>query len=179
MAQAKRPFRFFAVGWLAVCFGLLSTHDGFSIRFLGFAIASFLLIVLADIDWHSHLLPDALTYPLLGLGLAWAWAGASVPLAVAVGGAVAGFAFLYVCATVFKRLGGREAVGRGDMKLLAALGAWLGAGPLVWVLALACVVGVVAAMWRQRTVRPHGDYPFGPFLAGAALVAFCLVPWIR
>src|SRR3546814_15678404 len=67
---------------------------------------------------------------------------------------------------------GRDAMGHGDLKLLAALGAWLGWQALPWVLLLACFLGLVFAMWRQKSFRPRGEHPFGPFLAGCAAGVF-------
>ncbi|HUH58505.1 MAG TPA: A24 family peptidase [Candidimonas sp.] len=136
----------------------------------GAATACAVLLLLALIDMRTRLLPDALTLPLLWTGLAWAWAGPGPGLQSAVVAAVAGYGGLWILFWSIKAWTGLEGMGHGDFKLLAALGAWLGWPPLVWVLLFACLSGLSFAMWRQRSWRPSGAYPFGPFLAaGGAL----------
>jgi leader peptidase (prepilin peptidase)/N-methyltransferase len=131
------------------------------------------LLALALIDAEHLLLPDDLTLPLLWLGLlanSLAWV---VPLHAALYGAVAGYLLLWVVSRVFRRLTGKDGIGEGDLKLLAALGAWLGwqALPLIIVLAslLGSLTGLVLIVFHQRD--RHAAIPFGPFLAVAGCTA--------
>src|SRR3546814_6578470 len=117
------------------------------------ALACTLLANLAWIDLRSSLLPDALTYPLLWLGIVASWAGLGISLPQAIGGVVAGYLFLYLCAAILRSMAGRDVVGGGDVKLLAGLGAWLGAGWLTWGLLAACLAGV-----DRKSTRLHSRH---------------------
>jgi leader peptidase (prepilin peptidase)/N-methyltransferase len=90
----------------------------------------------------------------------------------AVWGAIAGYASLWLVATVFEKLTGKEGMGAGDFKLLACLGAWLGPFALVPLVLMASVSGALVGFWMQSTKRlERGGYvPFGPFLAAAGAV---------
>lgn len=125
------------------------------------------LIALAAIDAETLLLPDALTQPLLWLGLFINLGDAFVPLESAVIGAMAGYLSLWVVYWLFKTLTGKDALGAGDFKLLAALGAWLGWQALPQLVLLAALGGLVmTCLWRWRR---GGDFDqplaFGPWLA--------------
>ena len=135
----------------------------------GFAAA---LLALALIDWDTTVLPDALTLPLLWAGLVAAAMGWTLPLAHAIWGAVAGYLSLWSVYWLFKLTTGKEGMGYGDFKLLAALGAWLGWQMIVPMLLLASVIGAAVgiAMKIAATLREGRYVPFGPFLAGAGLV---------
>lgn len=131
------------------------------------------LLTLSIIDWQTTLLPDALTQPLLWLGLlASATQHTALALEQSVWGAVAGYGALWLVATLFRRITGKEGMGAGDFKLLAALGAWLGPWALLPLVFLASMVGAVVGLWLQSRQRlHHGAYvPFGPFLAAAGMV---------
>ncbi|HEY9571860.1 MAG TPA: A24 family peptidase [Pusillimonas sp.] len=157
---------------MATGFVALHAQYGLDAYFFAAALAGLLLLLLALIDAQTGLLPDALTQPLLWLGLASSWAGAGPPLHDALAGAILGYGFLWCLLLIMRSLIGRDAMGHGDLKLLAALGAWLGWQALPWVLLLACFLGLVFAMWRQKSFRPRGEHPFGPFLAGCAAGVF-------
>ncbi|MBM7332339.1 prepilin peptidase [Alloalcanivorax marinus] len=136
--------------------------------------ASFTLLALAVIDLDTTLLPDDLTYPLLWAGLLAALLGVSpVTLADAVVGAMAGYLSLWSLYWVFKLLTGKEGMGYGDFKLLAALGAWLGWQYLPLVILLSSVVGLVFALTMMATgaVKRGQGIPFGPYLAIAGWIA--------
>lgn len=144
------------------------------------AVAACMLMLLAHIDARTRLLPDALTLPMLWLGLAVAWLDwGAVSLHDALGGAMAGYGFLWLLLQGFRLLRGVEGMGAGDLKLLAALGAWLGWQSLPWVLLAACVAGIVFAMLKGKTWRPSGAYPFGPFLAAAGVAVFVVTPGLH
>ena len=129
-----------------------------------------ILLTLAVIDVRCGLLPDALTLPLLWAGLLLAWAGVGVGLHDAVVAAAAGYALLRGTDKVFEICRRRPGLGGGDMKLFAALGAWLGWAPLPAVLLAACVAGVLFAWAGSGRGVWRASLAFGPFLAlaGAA-----------
>lgn len=133
------------------------------------------LLALALIDWDTTWLPDALTQPLLWAGLVAAALGWTLPLSEALWGAVAGYAGLWVVVAVFERLTRQEAMGGGDLKLLAALGAWLGPAALLPLVFIASCLGVaVGLVMKSRGALREGRFvPFGPFLA----LAGGLVAW--
>ena len=137
------------------------------------------LLALTVIDWQTTLLPDALTQPLLWLGLlasTWGWTDTTPNWAL--WGAAWGYCVLWAVATVFERLTGKEGMGRGDFKLLSALGAWLGPLNLVPLILLASLSGLVVGLflhWRKQ-LREGGYLPFGPFLAVAGMVVAWLGP---
>lgn len=134
----------------------------------GFGLA---LLALAAIDWDTTWLPDELTQPLLWAGLCGAALGLTgTALSNALWGAVAGYLSLWTVYQGFKLLTGKEGMGHGDFKLLAAIGAWLGWQALLGVLLLASVAGAVFGLWLKARGRlgAHGYLPFGPFLALAA-----------
>ncbi len=146
---------------------------GATLPSLALLVFVWFLMALALIDAEHLLLPDDLTLPLLWLGLlanSLAWL---VPLHAALYGAVAGYLLLWVVSRVFRRLTGKDGIGEGDLKLLAALGAWLGwqALPLIIVLAslLGSLTGLVLIFFHQRD--RHAAIPFGPFLAVAGCAA--------
>jgi leader peptidase (prepilin peptidase)/N-methyltransferase len=130
------------------------------------------LVALAAIDWDTTVLPDALTLPLLWAGILAAALGYTIPLSTAVWGAVAGYLSLWSVYWLFKLTTGKEGMGYGDFKLLAALGAWLGWQMIVPIVLLASVIGAVVgiAMKMSSTLREGRYVPFGPFLAGAGIV---------
>ena len=157
------------------------------------------LLAASLVDWDTTLLPDGLTLPLLWAGLAAAAAGLTLPLANAVAGAAAGYLALWSVYWLFRLVtgrgaahppwtlahwaeraaSGREGMGHGDFKLLAALGAWLGWQALLPVLLAASMLGsVVGLLMKAMGSLREGRYvPFGPFLAGAGVaVALIGVP---
>lgn len=130
------------------------------------------LLTLAWIDAETGLLPDLLTLPLLWLGLLVNLNGAFVPLQQAVLGAAAGYLVLGLVYWAFLLVTGRHGLGQGDMKLLAALGAWLGWAALPWVLLVSASLGLaVAGVLRLRGLMQAGDaLSFGPCLAVAGIL---------
>ena len=132
------------------------------------------LLALSFIDWDTTLLPDPLTQPLLWAGLIAAAAGwTGVPLVTALAGAAAGYLSLWSVYWLFKLATGKEGMGYGDFKLLAAIGAWLGWQAVLPVLLMASVIGAAVGLVMKATgeLREGRYVPFGPFLAGGALVA--------
>ncbi|MFG5407849.1 prepilin peptidase [Piscinibacter sakaiensis] len=136
------------------------------------------LLALAGIDWDTTLLPDDLTLPLLWGGLLAALAGWTLPLASAVWGAVAGYLSLWTVYWGFKLLTGKEGMGHGDFKLLAALGAWLGPAMIVPIVLAASVIGAfVGILMKVGDSLREGRYvPFGPFLALAGIAVMLAGP---
>ena len=131
------------------------------------------LLTLAAIDWDTTLLPDSLNQPLLWAGLAAALLGLThIPLASAMTGALVGYLSLWSVYWLFKLATGKEGMGYGDFKLLAALGAWLGWQMVLPIVLGASVIGafVGIAMKLNASLREGRYVPFGPFLAGGGLV---------
>ncbi|WP_204524271.1 prepilin peptidase [Corticimicrobacter populi] len=131
------------------------------------------LLALAWIDARTCLLPDGLTLPLLWAGLLVNLDGALTPLRDAVLGAAGGYLVLWCAAAAYRRLTGREGMGYGDFKLLAALGAWLGWTWLPALMLVSSACGVLAALLGRAMgwCRAGQALPFGPWLALAGIMA--------
>ena len=130
------------------------------------------LIALAVIDFDTQLLPDSLTLPLLWLGLAFNLGSTYTQTDSAVIGAMAGYLSLWSVFWLFKLATGKEGMGYGDFKLLAALGAWLGWQMLPAIILISSVVGAVVGI-ALIVVARHGrnvPIPFGPYLAAAGVI---------
>jgi leader peptidase (prepilin peptidase)/N-methyltransferase len=134
---------------------------------------AYLLIAMTFIDADTQMLPDDLTYPLLWAGLLLNLNGTFVPLRDAVIGAAAGYMALWSIYWAFKLATGKEGMGYGDFKLLAALGAWLGWTMLPTIILLSSLVGALVGIGLVVFKRHGRDkpMPFGPYLAVAGLVA--------
>jgi len=131
------------------------------------------LLALTCIDFDTQLLPDDLTLPLLWAGLLVNLPGTFVPLQTAVIGAVAGYLSLWAIYWLFKLIRGKEGMGFGDFKLLAALGAWLGWQMLPVIVLLSSVVGTVIGLGLIVFKGRDHNVPlaFGPYLAIAGAIA--------
>jgi leader peptidase (prepilin peptidase)/N-methyltransferase len=131
------------------------------------------LIAMSFIDLDTQLLPDELTLPLMWLGLLINLEGTFVPLRDAVIGAAAGYLSLWLVYWMFRAATGKEGIGYGDFKLLAALGAWMGWMMLPLIILLSSAVGAVFGLLMIAFKRHQRDLPipFGPFLAAAGLLA--------
>jgi leader peptidase (prepilin peptidase)/N-methyltransferase len=129
------------------------------------------LIALAAIDWDTTVLPDALTLPLLWAALVASALGWSLPLDEAVWGAVVGYLSLWSVYWLFKLTTGKEGMGYGDFKLLAALGAWLSWQAILPIVLFASVLGAIIGLVMKATgaLREGRFVPFGPFLVGGGL----------
>jgi len=130
------------------------------------------LVALTMIDVDHQLLPDDITLPLIWLGLLFNIGGTYVSLADAVIGAMAGYLTLWSVYWLFKLLTGKDGMGYGDFKLLAALGAWLGWQALPSIILLSSVVGAavgIALMFLKRRGKDV-PLPFGPYLAAAGWI---------
>jgi leader peptidase (prepilin peptidase)/N-methyltransferase len=153
--------------------GAIAWKFGFGLQ----AFAAFLfvacLIALTFIDFDSQLLPDDLTLPLLWIGLAFNLANGFTDLKSAVLGAMAGYLALWSVYWLFKLVTGKEGMGFGDFKLLAAIGAWFGWQLLPAVILLSSVVGSVVGIGLILLAK-HGrsvPIPFGPYLALGGIAA--------
>ncbi len=160
----------------AVC-GLLSAyvawHFGFGLAAFAALLFVWALLALTCIDFDTQLLPDDITLPLLWLGLLFNLSGTFVNLHSAVIGAVVGYLALWGIYWLFKLFTGKDGMGYGDFKLLAAIGAWLGWQMLPLVIILSSLVGAVVGITLIVAAR-HGrnvPIPFGPYLAGGGLIA--------
>jgi leader peptidase (prepilin peptidase)/N-methyltransferase len=151
----------------ALCFSLLAWRLTSPWLLAGSVLLFVGLIMLTAIDLECGLLPDLLTLPLLWCGLLFHLH--TPALSDAVIGAVAGYLLLWGLYWVYRALRGREGLGYGDMKLLAALGAWLGWAQLPQVLLLSSLTGLLAGGILMLFGRQARDdpMPFGPFLAGS------------
>ena len=132
------------------------------------------LLALALIDWDTTVLPDDITLPLLWAGLFAAALGWLPGLSAvqSIGGAVAGYLSLWSVYWLFKLATGKEGMGYGDFKLLAALGAWLGWQAILPIVLMASVLGAIIGLLMKATgsLREGRFVPFGPFLTGGGLV---------
>lgn len=158
--------------------GLLSAFVayklGFSWQMAAFLIFTWCLICLTVIDLDTQLLPDQITLPLLWLGLLLNLNGLFVSIEQALIGAVAGYLSLWSIYWLFKLVTGKEGMGFGDFKLLAAMGAWMGWKmlPLIIVLSsfvgAAIGIGIILIKGRDKNI----PIAFGPYLAIAGWIAF-------
>ena len=152
--------------------GYAAWRYGFSATGLGAMVFAWTLIALAVIDYDTQLLPDDITLPLLWAGLLFNLPGTYVPLGSAVIGAAAGYLSLWSIYWLFKLVTGKEGMGYGDFKLLAAICAWLGWQSLAMVILLSSVVGALVGIGLM-VFTTHGrdkPIPFGPYLAAAGLI---------
>jgi len=153
----------------AVLFTVTIWHFGPTAAGLAALLFTGVLIAASGIDARTTLLPDQLTLPLLWLGLVANYFGLFTDLESAVIGAMAGYLSLWLVYHGFRLLTGKEGMGYGDFKLLAAIGAWLGWQALPVVLLLASLVGAIVgiALILLRGRDRNIPIPFGPYLAAA------------
>ncbi len=160
--------------------GLVGWSFGATWLTLTLLVFTWCLIVLTLIDFDHQLLPDNITIPLLWLGLLINTIdlGLGVTATDAVIGAVAGYLVLWGFYGVFKLLTGKDGMGYGDFKLLAALAAWMGWQSILPIIILSSLVGAVVGITmivlfkRDRSI----PMPFGPFLAGAGFITLLWGP---
>lgn len=153
--------------------GAVAWKFGVSSTALAALVFTFALIALTFIDFDTQLLPDDITLPLLWLGLLFNIGGGFTDLQSAVVGAMAGYLILWSIYWLFKLVTGKEGMGYGDFKLLAAIGAWFGWQLLPAVILLSSVVGSVIGIGLMVLAR-HGrevPIPFGPYLALGGIAA--------
>lgn len=141
------------------------------------------LITLTLIDLDTCLLPDSITLPLVWCGLIYNMVFHRVPLEQAVIGAIFGYMILWIIYQAFKLVTGKEGMGYGDFKLLAAIGAWFGALSLVSVILVSSVAGVVFGLAYQamRGKSRSEPFPFGPSIVVGAMswfFGFDISKWI-
>lgn len=152
---------------------LVAWQFGFTWLTLGVLFLTWSLIVLTMIDFDHQLLPDDITLPVLWLGLLINSFGLMTSLFDAVWGAIAGYLLLWGVYWLFKLLTGKEGMGYGDFKLLAALGAWLGWQALPMIILLSSLVGAIVGLslivirGRDKNI----PIPFGPYLASAGYLS--------
>lgn len=160
--------------------GLTALLSGFAIwtfgangAGLGALCLLWALMALTWIDFDTQLLPDCITLPLLWLGLAFNLYGTYTSLETAVIGAMAGYLSLWTVYWLFKLATGKEGMGYGDFKLLAAIGAWLGWQMLPLTILLSSFVGAVVGIGLMIATKRGRNVPipFGPYLATAGLLA--------
>ncbi|MFT4650135.1 MAG: leader peptidase (prepilin peptidase)/N-methyltransferase [Polaribacter sp.] len=157
-----------AIGW----------HFGVSIQALAGLFFSWCLIAASGIDLGHKLLPDTITLPLMWLGILLSLFNVFIDLETSVIGAIAGYLFLWSVFWLFKLATGKEGMGHGDFKLLAALGAWCGWEMLLVIVLtssmIAAIIGIMMII-LGKTERST-QIPFGPYLAGAGWISFLWGP---
>ncbi len=145
---------------------------GWSLELAAALVFCWALLALTVIDLRTQLLPDILTLPLLWLGLLVNLDGRFAPLSSAVLGAAVGYGAFWLMFQTFRLLTGKEGMGFGDFKLLAAICAWLGIGALLPVILISSILGAGVGILMLLSGRLSRDkpMPFGPYLAVAGLL---------
>jgi leader peptidase (prepilin peptidase)/N-methyltransferase len=148
-------------------------HFGFSLAALAALLLIWMLLALICIDLDTQLLPDDITLPLLWLGLLFNLSATFIDINSAVIGAITGYLALWSIYWLFKLATGKEGMGYGDFKLLAAIGAWVGWQMLPLVIMLSSAVGTVVGITLIIAARlgRNVPIPFGPYLAGGGVIA--------
>ena len=147
---------------------------GFGWKGFGAIVFTCFLVALAGIDLRTQLLPDSLTLPLLWLGLVASVDNLYISSKQALVGAIIGYLSLWSVWWVFKQLTGKEGMGHGDFKLLAAMGAWFGLKGILPTVLLSSLVGaIIGSIWLAAKGRDRATpIPFGPYLAIAGWLVF-------
>jgi len=183
--SARYPLIEFVTGLLAA---FVAWHFGFGIEAIMGIVLTLALVPITMIDFDKQLIPDSIVLPLLWIGLIMSLFhpldGAStlfIPPQDAIIGAVAGYLSFWTVYQLFKLLTGKEGMGYGDFKLLAALGAWLGwqALPTIIIMSafVGAVLGILLIVFRGRDHQV--PMPFGPFLAAAGWITMLYGEEIR
>ncbi|WP_017443659.1 prepilin peptidase [Gayadomonas joobiniege] len=167
----RYPLIELAAGLLAL---VAAWHFGVSLATLWALIFTFALLTLFFIDFDTMLLPDEITLPLLWLGLLINLNGTFATIESAVIGATVGYLSLWSIFWLFKLVTGKEGMGYGDFKLLAALGAWMGWQALIPVILISSVVGAILGFILLKVQQKDSQQamPFGPYLAVAGWISF-------
>ena len=156
----------------ALCSIIVAYHFGVTWQTAFGLIFTWTLIALTFIDLDTQLLPDRFTFSLLGLGLAAnSFAFFTTPVS-AIWGALIGFLCLWSVYIIFKLITGKEGMGYGDFKLLAALGAWLGPFMLPLIVLLSSCLGAIIGLILLKIRKENQPFAFGPYIAIAGWVAF-------
>ena len=176
---------------LLIAIGSLMTH-GATLLGASWLIFGAGLVVLAFVDAHTKLLPDALTLPLLWLGVVLQLfpETRTVGLEASIWGVLAGYLPMWLLAQLYRLLRGRDGLGMGDVKMLAAMGAWSGAAVLpsvIFVASLLGIAGVLCFRLSRRVRRAddhshelhdshelHAEFPFGPWIIAAYMICHIL-----
>jgi leader peptidase (prepilin peptidase)/N-methyltransferase len=172
--KTRIPFRYpFVEALTGVVTAFIAWRFGFGAAAFGAWLLTWSLIALAFIDFDTQFLPDSITLPLVWSGLAFNLFGTFTDIASAVIGAMAGYLILWVVYWVFKIITGKEGMGYGDFKLLAAIGAWLGWKLIPSVLLISAGAGALIGIALIAGSRHKRDkpIPFGPYLAIGGLMA--------
>ena len=167
------------VGALVIAVWVAAVLDGWLVW--ASCVLGWALLALAAIDWRDLVLPDELTLPLIPAGIAVAYFIAPGLPAQHLIGAVAGFAVFVAVRWVYQRLRGREGLGLGDAKLLAAAGAWVGWVGLPSVVLTAATAALAVALARRLAGRRVGldqTVPFGSYLALATWIVWLYGPLV-
>ncbi|MFT5139167.1 MAG: leader peptidase (prepilin peptidase)/N-methyltransferase [Lysobacterales bacterium] len=161
--EAVTALMFLAIAW----------YFGPTVQALAAMVLAAFLIALTGIDVDHQLLPDNITLPLIWMGLLLSLFNVFVDPATSIIGALAGYFTLWTIFQLFKLLTGKEGMGYGDFKLLAALGAWMGWQMIPLIVLLSSVVGAAFGITLIILRRHQSDQPmpFGPFIAAAGLIA--------
>ncbi|MDH5611631.1 MAG: A24 family peptidase [Gammaproteobacteria bacterium] len=152
---------------------IVAIKFGVSLTTLCALFLTWTLIALTLIDYDKQLLPDDLTLPLLWLGLLISFFNVFTDTESSLIGAILGYMILWTVFQIFKLVTGKEGMGFGDFKLLAALGAWMGWQLLPQIILLSSVVGAVTGIFMLITglTKRQQPIPFGPYLAVAGWIA--------
>jgi len=182
-SQCKKgiSFRYPFVELLSAVLSIIIVYTfGFNLLTLSALIFTWILIALTFIDLDHFLLPDKLTLPLLWMGLLLNTANTFTSLESAVYGAAAGYLSLWSVYWIFKLVTGKEGMGYGDFKLLAALGAWMGISALPMLILISSISGIVIAIIMSMTSKHqlNQPIPFGPYLTIAGFISLIWGPQI-
>ena len=162
-----------------ICSLIVVTVFGPTVQMLWGLLFTWVLITLTFIDFDTQLLPDRYTLPLAALGLAINSYSIYTSPTQAIWGYVIGFLCLWIVYYLFKIVTGKEGMGYGDFKLLAALGAWMGPLMLPLIVLLSSLVGAIIGIILLKVVRKENlPFAFGPYLAIAGWIAFLWGPQI-
>ncbi|MFT5548477.1 MAG: leader peptidase (prepilin peptidase)/N-methyltransferase [Candidatus Azotimanducaceae bacterium] len=157
---------------------VIGWHFGVSLQTLAGLFFSWCLIAASGIDLGHKLLPDNITLPLMWLGILISFFNVFIDLETSVIGAIAGYLCLWSVFILFKLVTGKEGMGHGDFKLLAALGAWCGWKMLFVIVLTSSLVGAVIGilMILLSKTKRNTEIPFGPYLASAGWISFIWGP---